>query len=82
MRVSKFIDLTKYFENSNDTHITLSFAEIEKIIGLKLCLSAYQYVPYWHHSKTHVITNTWMGAGYSLESVDLVSKRVSFIKIY
>lgn len=81
MRESKFVELAKYFENSKDAHITLSFTEIEKIIGKKLYPSAYQYEQYWHHSKTHVITNTWMDAGYDLDGVDLVNQRVSFIKV-
>ena len=81
MRESKFIELAKYFESSKESHITLSFEEIEKIIGQKLYPSAYKYAPYWHPSRTHVITNTWIDVGYELDVVDLVNQRVSFTKV-
>ncbi len=80
MRESKFIELAKFFESCKDSRITLSFEEIEKIIGQKLYPSAYKYAPYWHYSKTHTITFSWIDAGYDLEGVDLVNQRVSFIK--
>jgi hypothetical protein len=81
MKGGKFLELSKYFENSKTSHITLSFQEIEKIIGQKLYPSAYKYVQYWNHSKTHTITFSWIDAGYKLDRVDLKNQRVSFVKV-
>lgn len=80
MKGEKFIELSRFFENSKEDHITLTFEDIESIIGQKLYPSAYKYVQYWNHSKTHTITFSWIDAGYKLNGVDLVNQKVSFIK--
>ena len=65
-----------YLKSSDKAEIELTFAEIESIIGTELCKSAYTYAAYWQPSPTHTMTNTILAAGYKVESVDLIGKRI------
>lgn len=70
----KFSKLKHYLENCGKTELTLTFADIEAIIGCHLCKSAYNYSAYWNPSPTHTMPNTILAAGFKVVSVDLVSK--------
>lgn len=72
----KFDALKKYLHESCKNKITLTFAEIEEIIGTELCKSAYNYSAYWHPSPTHILPNTILSAGYKITSVNLQSKNI------
>ena len=75
--VSKFRPLEFFLESQHKQIIRLTFEEIEKIIGMPLCESAYKYTAYWHPSKTHVLPNMIIGTGYIIESVDLQKKIIT-----
>lgn len=70
----KFSKLKQYLENYEKTELTLTFADIEAIIGYPLCKSAYNYSAYWSPSPAHTMTNTILTAGFKIVSVDLASK--------
>ena len=70
----KFSKLKQYLENCGKIELTLTFADIEAIIGCTLCKSAYNYSAYWNPSPTHTMPNTILAAGFKVVSVDLVSK--------
>lgn len=74
--VSKFRPLEIFLESQHKPKIQLTFEEIERIIGMPLCESAYKYTAYWHPSKTHVLPNMIIDAGYIIESVDLQQKLI------
>ena len=73
----KFSKLKKYLEDFGKSELTLTFAEIEEIIGCSLCKSAYNYSAYWNPSPTHTMPNTILAAGYKIVAVDLLSKTIS-----
>jgi len=74
--IDKFATLKQYLLSENENEITLSFAEIESIIGMALCKSAYTYSAYWQSSPTHSMPNTILAAGYKVASVDFFGKRI------
>jgi hypothetical protein len=74
--VSKFIGLERFLKAQKAYSLSLSFDEIERIIGEKLYPSAYKYKAYWHPSKTHVLPNLMLECGYKIESVDLINKTI------
>lgn len=78
--VNKYLALANYFKMSSQEIITLTFQDMENIIGFPLSPSAYNYVAYWHASKTHVFPNTWIDAGYKLCNLNIKNKTASFIK--
>lgn len=77
----KFSKLKQYLENCGKTELTLTFVDIEAIIGCTLCKSAYNYSAYWNPSPTHTMPNTILAAGFKVVSVDLVSKSLLLQKI-
>lgn len=78
---SKFGALNKYLCELKQDKITMSFADIEKIIGTELCKSAYNYSAYWQPSPTHILPNTILDAGYKIESVNLLAKNITVEKL-
>lgn len=76
----KFLEIKKYLESCGKSKISLTFAEVENIIGTELCRSAYTYAVYWKPSKTHTMANTIVAAGYEVISVDLTSKKIDLEK--
>lgn len=78
--IDKFGALKQYLVASGKSDITLSFAEIESIIGTALCKSAYTYSAYWQPSPTHKMPNTILAAGYKIASIDLSGKRIALEK--
>lgn len=76
----KFSEIKKYLESCGKSKISLTFAEVENIIGIELCRSAYTYPVYWKPSKTHTMANTIVAAGYEVISVDLTSKKIDLEK--
>lgn len=77
-RGEKFIELSNYLREQNKQEITLTFTEIESILGDKLCNSAYKHRAYWHLSDTHTFPNSWIDEGYKLKVLDLDKQRVIF----
>lgn len=76
----KFSEIKKYLESCGKSKISLTFAEVENIIGTELFRSAYTYPVYWKPSKTHTMANTIVAAGYEVISVDLTSKKIDLEK--
>ena len=76
----KFSEIKKYLKSCGKSKISLTFAEVENIIGTELCRSAYTYPVYWKPSKTHTMANTIVAAGYEVISVDLTSKKIDLEK--
>jgi len=60
--------------------ITLAFAEIEKIIGERLPFSAYYYKHWWSNIRNRSPSEAWLTTGWSVQSVDLEKKEVTFRK--
>lgn len=80
-RGDKFLELTRYLERSGKDKIKMSFGEIERIIGFKLCKSAYSYPEYWSNTESHSIFFAWMNAGYVSKQLDLITQSIVFHKL-
>jgi hypothetical protein len=58
---------------------TLSFGEIEQIIGGKLPPSSHNHREWWsNHAGSHVQARAWLEAGWEVESVDQEAQTVRF----
>ena len=57
----------------------MSFADIERVIGLPLPLKAKESRAWWSNNPSNnVMTKVWLGAGYMTERVDIASRRLVF----
>jgi hypothetical protein len=70
---SKYIKLKEYLKNYS---ISLSYKEIEKIIGEKLPKSAFVHRAWWSNTG-HEHAKIWTDAGWKVEDVKL-GKNITF----
>lgn len=63
----------------NDSMITMSFSEIEKVLGKKLPSSAYSHRSWWANQAAHVQADAWMSVGMKTYDV-ILGKKVTFKK--
>jgi len=80
---SKYRPLADYLHAQSGDSCTLSFKDIERIIGSPLPKSARIYVTWWGNDKTHSHSKAWMQAGWRArpfpDSIDPVAfERVEF----
>lgn len=75
---SKFANLTAYFHNLRKNNVTLSFKDIEKILGFKLCDSAYKYRTYYTNKNDGMIGETWTKQGYKIKKIDMKNEKIEF----
>ena len=81
----KYTPLEIYLRDlpEDQREITLDFAAIERILKDKLPSSAYGYEAWWANEKegNHVNLRAWSNAGWTIESLDLKSRRVKLIRV-
>ena len=82
---NKYEPLGKELAKRNQDCVTLTFAEIENILGESLPTSAYNHLPYWYgdaeKSPPHVQKKAWQKYGYKVKTVNLERKIVTFTKL-
>ena len=78
---SKYYPLYRYLQQSGLDELTLSLAEIERIIAGDLPPSARSRRGWWsNRSEGAVQANAWMGAGYHVTAIDLDAGQITFRK--
>jgi DNA-binding transcriptional regulator YiaG len=79
---SKYSPLFEHLQRCNQEAVTLTFAEIEALMGCSLPTSALNKKNWWSNrdSSSALQAGAWIGAGYHIESVDLTQQTVSFQK--
>lgn len=71
-----FAVLGRYLEQQTAPAISLSFTEIESIIGKTLCKSAYKYASYWYPAFNRPMANVIFNAGYDVVKVNIDNQAV------
>lgn len=77
---SKFLKLSVYFHNLRKNTVTLSFNDIEKILGCKLCDSAYKYNTYFRNHNEGMIGESWYLQGYKASKIDIKNQKITFTR--
>jgi len=77
---SKYYPLFEHLQRCNQEEITLTFAEIEALMGSSLPSSALSKKNWWSNrdSSSALQAGAWISAGYHIESVDLNQQAVTF----
>lgn len=77
---AKYRGLAEYLLSSNATRVTLSYPQIEEILGFSLPDTARKFKQsYWANTETHSYASSWMAVGYKTR-IDVDSDTVTFIK--
>lgn len=77
----KFKELENFFHSQNKTPITLTFKDLEKLVGYKLCHSAFKYPAYWYQKRTGSISCAWLDQNYEILKLDMKNQKVTFTRI-
>lgn len=78
---SKYQPLLEHLSRSDRLQVTLTFAEIEALLGEKLPPSARNKRGWWsNRSKGALQATAWMTAGYLVDKIDLDVEQVTFAK--
>ncbi len=66
----------------NQQEVTLTFEQIERILGSTLPASAHGYRQWWENEKegNHVNARAWANAGWRVDTVNCREKWVGFIR--
>lgn len=82
--MSKYDPLQQHLEALTSTEITLTFQEIERIIGANMEPSARTYLRSWDNTggSSAVRQNSWLDAGWKTVMVDLENEKVKFHRRY
>lgn len=75
---SKFDNLKVYFQKESKKKVTLTFTGIERIIGTKLCKSAYQNQNYFYNKDN--IAKAWTSQNYRITKFDFENQKITFEK--
>ncbi|KAA8755033.1 hypothetical protein [Paenibacillus sp. UASWS1643] len=77
MSYSKYFPLENYL---NQVSITLTYAELEEILGFTLPPTAYNREQWWvNNSMNHTQALSWLNAGWKVENV-ILGKQVTFVR--
>jgi hypothetical protein len=76
--MSKYDPLTKHLKGQYAQRVSMSFAEVERVIDAKLPRSAHEHAAWWanHPGETHVQAKAWMDAGFEATEIDRAGKQV------
>lgn len=78
---SKYYPLFSHLQQAAGEPVTLTFAQIEQLLGTALPGSARSRVGWWsNRSQGAVQAAAWMGAGYHVKEVDLTAETVHFAR--
>lgn len=80
--MAKYDPLERYLSAQPKSGCTLTFSQIEKIIGAPLPPSARRHKSWWGNDSTHVQAQTWMGAGWMTDLPRLDEEIVLFRRAY
>lgn len=77
---AKYRGLAEYLLSANEMRVTLSYSQIEEILGFPLPDTARKFKQsYWANTETHSYASSWMAVGYKTR-VDVESDTITFIK--
>ena len=80
--MSKYSALGEYLKHQRRDVVPMTFAEIEKIAGVKLPVSAHKHRPWWSNNpKNSVMTKVWLDAGFESEQVDMPARKLMFRRV-
>jgi hypothetical protein len=79
--MGKYAPLKMFLIEQGRDHVPMTFAEIERILNLRLPASK-QYPAWWSNNPSNnTMTREWLDAGYQTEAVDIAGKKLVFRRV-
>lgn len=77
----KYRPLWEYLGGVKELRLTMSFNEVERVLGFPLPPSSRHHQPHWYGYKGSAVARAIIDAGWKAQNVDLVSEHVTFVKV-
>ena len=77
---TSFAPLGEYLSQRTENSVTLSFSDVERVIGKSLCKSAFKFYSYWYPGDNRPISNVIYNAGFDVDRVDLKNQLLYLIR--
>jgi hypothetical protein len=80
--MGKYDPLQDYLGAASEPLLRLTFAQVERILGISLPASARKHPAWWANEKvgTHSHARAWLDAGYQTQRLDLNAQTVEFTR--
>ena len=80
--MSKYEPLGEYLKKQGKERVPMTFAEVERVTGVKLPPSALKHRPWWSNNPDNsVMTKVWLEAGFESEQVDMEKRKLVFKRV-
>ena len=80
--MGKYEPLTVFLRTQTKERVSMTFAEIERVVGFKLPASAIEHRAWWSNNPSNsVMTKAWLDAGYQSEQVDMEKRKLVFARM-
>ena len=78
--MSKYKPLERHLKACGKTRLSLTFSQVERILGEPLPASARRHAAWWSNNEgSHVQALAWREPGYRTEQVDIVREKLIFV---
>ena len=61
--------------------LTMSFSDVEEILGGPLPASARKHRPWWANDASHTQAGSWLSGGWQVTAVDISARRATYAKV-
>jgi len=78
--VQKYCPLGDYLVKQCEVTVSLTFQEIERILGFSLPPSAYNHRAWWANSLSHPQAGSWLNVGWKVSKVNMEKKTALLIR--
>jgi len=77
--MGKYEPLGDFLREQRTDEVPMSFADIERVTGVRLPPKAQQHRAWWSNNPSNnVMTKVWLDAGYQTERVDIEARKLVF----
>ena len=81
--MSKYDPLGMFLQGQNLSEVPMTFADIERVTGVKLPPKAKLHRAWWSNNPSNnVMTKVWLDAGFRSEQVDMEGKKLVFKRVH
>jgi hypothetical protein len=78
----KYDGLKRFLQSTTVEMLTMTFREIEDVVGAKLPASAHGHPEWWtNNAAGHVQGRAWLDAGFETRQVDMQSRKLVFKRV-
>ena len=77
--MNRYVPLGKHLQKQSQKSVTLTFKQIEAIIGRRLPASAFIHPAWWANDITHVQAKAWLSAGREVNPANPSKRTATFV---